>query len=644
MPPFRAKEAIESLRDAYEQIRQHCASSESAASGVSSCACGSPVGVAHALGIAGLPSEHRRIVWDDIAASLPRAELEAHFSALLTATENVVASLTPSRTSPRATPPPQGSVVVAQPIPPPPGMPKIFSTASLNASATLGICDSYDDPGMYGSASVRPKYHYREYHRLEKKEDYDGNKVINDFTIVGELGRGSYGKVKLAAYKNRPTQLVAIKIINRSLLRDFREATPISSEPTSMSGKPISNLAQERFLAVRREIAVMKKLHHRNVVGLRAVIDDSESQKLYLVMDYIPNGPIVRYTDEAHRHCNPLDEGTIRGYLRQIIDGLRYLHKHNIVHRDVKPDNILLGERNRIYLADFGVSQILSNQKGHAECKGTPAFWPPELFAETLDPNLPPEAHDVWSLGVSVYMMLTGTVPFPGESIIELAEQTRNMKELTWPSTPKVSAQAMSLVGAMLQKDVSRRITLLGLREHPFFNFGSATGEKMSWDEMPIDRVTVDDEEEQAAIAEAHNVVPSLQRRVLLRARPQVSKFAEQLRERVRANNAAVVSLNTSQRKPSIEDGPEQEQGPEDIMEAEDTSMKTLPPGSPHISKQHVTFAPQCSSKGDVTHSPESSDPTVSSQREAQHDDEAGEFRVSPRQPGHLIHHDLRPA
>jgi [calcium/calmodulin-dependent protein kinase] kinase len=337
-------------------------------------------------------------------------------------------------------------------------------------------------------------YHrpFKKFSRLVKERDFEGNKVINEYVIVADIGKGSYGKVKLAAHRDDPKDVVAIKIINRSLTKKSRR----------------SSCASPDFEAqIRREIAIMKKLRHRNIVPLHAVIDDVSSDKLYLIMEYVPNGELLQVETDPDKLeegylYKPLGEGMAAKVLQQLIDGLRYLHKHQICHRDIKPANILKDMDNQVYLTDFGVSELMESSsvpgdpmspmsKSVRGTKGTPLFWPPEMFSFNVwDADIDAEMVDLWALGVTTFMMLTGKSPFRGTAFIDIAASVCT-DELQIPD--HVSEPAQQLLQAMLNKNAAARPRLADLRNHAFLggpDLRSAAARGSLFAEAP----TLDDE------------------------------------------------------------------------------------------------------------------------------------------------------
>ena len=277
--------------------------------------------------------------------------------------------------------------------------------------------------------------------QLKKSKDDDGYKTINEYTIVAELGRGAYGKVKLAI-NDITGESVAIKIMKKSLLK---------------------NGINESVVA--REIAIMKKLRHRNVVSLFEVINDPEADKMYLVMQYVENGTF--YTlNKKDMTTTPLPHEKVLKILRQLVSGLRYLHKRNIVHRDIKPDNILIGGDGTAYLSDFGVSEFAKTGSIHS-MEGTPVFLSPELFRG--DAHIDGVAADIWALGVTIYAALYGKPPFIGKSYEAVGKAVQN-NPVHFPPDNPITSKWKDVLSRLLEKDPRVRMTLKDLKNHPIFD------------------------------------------------------------------------------------------------------------------------------------------------------------------------------
>ncbi|SMN19068.1 similar to Saccharomyces cerevisiae YGL179C TOS3 Protein kinase, related to and functionally redundant with Elm1p and Sak1p for the phosphorylation and activation of Snf1p [Maudiozyma saulgeensis] len=347
-------------------------------------------------------------------------------------------------------------------------------------------------------------------------------KVLNTYEIIKELGHGQHGKVKLA--KDLVTgRLVAIKIVDRHEKR--------SRMVPKLFKKIIENDK------IKKEIAIMKKLHHKHVVKLIEVLDDLKSRKIYLVIEYCSKGEIKWCKDdclEMEATGPPVqDFQSIRSFTRGVILGLEYLHYQGIIHRDIKPANLLLSEDNVVKISDFGVSlastsimidntvenlndpdarkKILSRKKSSealdelelAKTAGTPAFFAPEICLgdemftkydvdrnELFKGSCISLMIDIWALGVTLYCLLFGKLPFISDFELELFEKIANdevkcpsFKELSKNGVSMISCEeeynaAVDLVNRLLEKNPSKRITIADIKRHPFicWDFEHTTG------------------------------------------------------------------------------------------------------------------------------------------------------------------------
>ncbi|CAK1552409.1 unnamed protein product [Leptosia nina] len=280
---------------------------------------------------------------------------------------------------------------------------------------------------------------------------------LNQYRLLEPIGQGSYGIVKLA-YNEEDDTHYAMKILSkRKLMRRaglFGRAPPRRPGP----GPPPDPLQ-----SIYREIAVLKKLDHPNVVKLVEVLDDPAEDQLYLVFQLLEGGPVIDIPSD-----NPLTEEVARKYFRDALLGVEYLHYQRIAHRDIKPANLLLGE-DRVQVADLGACGELAGAGKLSGAVGTPAFRAPE--ATTLSDKYIGEAADIWSLGVTLYAMVTGRVPWTAPSAAEL--QKRILTEpLVFPPRPPLSRNLKKLLSRMLDKDPVTRATMQDIKEHEWITLG----------------------------------------------------------------------------------------------------------------------------------------------------------------------------
>uniref|UniRef100_A0A8C8CWI7 MAP/microtubule affinity-regulating kinase 3 n=1 Tax=Oncorhynchus tshawytscha TaxID=74940 RepID=A0A8C8CWI7_ONCTS len=212
---------------------------------------------------------------------------------------------------------------------------------------------------------------------------------IGNYRLLKTIGKGNFAKVKLARHILTGRE-VAVKIIDKTQLN-----------PTSL---------QKLF----REVRIMKILNHPNIVKLFEVIETEKT--LYLIMEYASGGEVFDYL-VAHGR---MKEKEARAKFRQIVSAVQYCHQKRIVHRDLKAENLLLDADMNIKIADFGFSnEFTLGSKLDTFC-GSPPYAAPELFQGKKYDG--PEV-DVWSLGVILYTLVSGSLPFDGQNLKELRER-----------------------------------------------------------------------------------------------------------------------------------------------------------------------------------------------------------------------------
>jgi len=300
----------------------------------------------------------------------------------------------------------------------------------------------------------------------------EGLKFLNQYKLLELCGEGAFGKVKRA--ENTDTgAAVAVKILNKRRLKKKRIGR-------------FGNALKE----VQKEIAVWKKLRHQNVVPLYEVIDDDDHHKLYLVSEFIPGGSVM----PDAKKTEPLQIEDARNVFRQLISALEYLHAQDVVHRDIKPGNILRGTDGSILITDFGVSQEIDDgDDTFRNTVGTAAFMAPEMC--TGD-SFSGKAVDIWAAGITLYMMLVGETPFSSsKGMQELYERIQN-ETIALPGCLERPPSLDNLVARVLDKDPLKRATTAEIKEHLWV---TADGSE-PFAEMPIDHVTVTEEDIDHAI------------------------------------------------------------------------------------------------------------------------------------------------
>jgi len=299
------------------------------------------------------------------------------------------------------------------------------STVSLDEISTLRHETS--SPAGFSPANEAPK------------------KYIRQYELGPTLGKGSYAKVKMCKDLT-DGKTYAIKIFNKSLLKRRRKWDSEASR------------FQTAFDDVLREIAIMRKLDHENVMTLRDVIDDSTINKLFMVIAYCKHGAVM---DSHELPTDPLPVAKSQRYFADAVAGLDYLHFQDIVHFDLKPDNILIADDGRAVIADFGVSRMELGGKTKGS-PGTPTYTAPEVWGQG---KYDPKAADVWALGVTLHAMVFGTLPFFYTDQQELVDAVTAPEE--WRCTlPHEEPLMVELLHGIIKKNPEERMALQQVRQH----------------------------------------------------------------------------------------------------------------------------------------------------------------------------------
>ena len=258
---------------------------------------------------------------------------------------------------------------------------------------------------------------------------------ITDFEILKELGSGSFGNVYLVRHKETKAEY-AIKAIDKR-------------NKTNQEEKPY----------FRREVEVMYKIHHPNVVKLFGHFEDNNY--CYFIMEYISKGNVYNLlpTDKKKR----LSTKVCASIIKDVISAVYFLHnmKPPIIHRDIKPENVLLSEGLVAKLTDFGWSNYIQENEKRTTVCGTPIYLAPEILEEK-EHN---EAVDIWCIGVLLFELVTAQVPFQGNDIDTLKENILKLK-ITWPKD--INTDAKNLIMKILKLDPKQRLPLEDMLKHPF--------------------------------------------------------------------------------------------------------------------------------------------------------------------------------
>uniref|UniRef100_A0A8C0YEP4 non-specific serine/threonine protein kinase n=1 Tax=Cyprinus carpio carpio TaxID=630221 RepID=A0A8C0YEP4_CYPCA len=252
---------------------------------------------------------------------------------------------------------------------------------------------------------------------------------VGFYEIIRTLGKGNFAVVKLARHKVTKTQ-VAIKIIDKTRLNS-------------------SNLEK-----IYREVQIMKLLNHPHIIKLYQVMETKDM--LYIVTEYAKNGEMFDYLTSNGR----MSENEARKKFWQILTAVDYCHQHHIVHRDLKTENLLLDANMNIKLADFGFGNFYNSGEPLSTWCGSPPYAAPEVFEgkEYEGPQL-----DIWSLGVVLYVLVCGSLPFDGDSLPALRQR---VTEGRFRIPFFMSQDCENLIRKMLVVDPAKRINVAQIKQH----------------------------------------------------------------------------------------------------------------------------------------------------------------------------------
>ncbi|ETM52173.1 CAMKK protein kinase [Phytophthora nicotianae] len=398
---------------------------------------------------------------------------------------------------------------------------------------------------MSGNSARR--WNIAQTHYVVKRKTETGDKFVNNYRLLQTLGQGRFGKVKLCerlancaapstnsavagntgiaatnggedntiaslpppAFAPPKARLFALKIFSKKMLLRLKDycvdpALGAAENDAGEDAVPIRMRAVTALDRVHDEIEIMRSLYHRNIVLLFEVIEADDSDKLYMVLEYMACGPCMVYRPDTKDFYSRitgsvLSEELARSYLSDILLGVQYLHQRRVCHRDIKPDNILLNDSGRCHITDFGCAKAFNNgtsgdisgntERDGAEpivlsdTVGTYQFLAPECCSgEPYDPF----KVDIWAVGVVFFIFLFGRLPFTSESTRELFDEIIRA-EIVLPGAEEsgrelpLSSESENLLRRLLEKDPEQRITIVEALSHPWFTQDEEDEEPLSF-------------------------------------------------------------------------------------------------------------------------------------------------------------------
>lgn len=299
-------------------------------------------------------------------------------------------------------------------------------TTSITPSAQAAVAGQSDQPPTPHSASPKAKSLH--------SQVSNGNKSVGDYVFIRTLGQGTFGKVKLAEHRITGQQ-VAIKIIEKASVKTVKQRN-----------------------SVQREVRLMKLLNHSHIVSVLNIVENT--QRIFIVMEYAAGGELFKYIVNH----GLIKEREARHFFRQILSAIDYCHRNSIIHRDLKPENLLLDKNNNIKIIDFGFANTFHRERTLDTYCGSPFYAAPEMIRGIR--YIGPEA-DIWSLGVILFVLLSGRLPFSAGTVGELYDC---ISKGSYETPNHFSKDAAQLIARMLCVNPKERATLEEVLNHPWVN------------------------------------------------------------------------------------------------------------------------------------------------------------------------------
>ena len=320
----------------------------------------------------------------------------------------------------------------------------------LNNSSSSKIIDY----NYYMEQSIQLSNYIKNYYK--KHHEYPNTK-INFYNYGRLIGQGAFGKVNIGL--NILTgRIVAIKSFIKDDLKN-----------------------SENMDKILYETNLMRKLNHPNITKILETFEDDKY--IFIIMEYINGGNLFSFVKKRRK----LSEKISKFLFRQIIEGIQHIHSKKIVHRDIKLENILIDLNNRIKICDFGIGVMLDSEDEliREQC-GTPMYMAPEIILNSKKKGYKGYPVDIWSAGICLYIMLSGTLPFNyknNDNDKEKYEMNNNSISLSNNNNydlqysiinknpkkiKKISSEARDLLHGLLNKDPNKRLTIDEILEHPW--------------------------------------------------------------------------------------------------------------------------------------------------------------------------------
>lgn len=274
---------------------------------------------------------------------------------------------------------------------------------------------------------------------------------IFEYKFIKSIGHGSHGEVFMVQH-TETGNIYAAKIYDK--LQLYNNGLGVDEQPLDR---------------VYREMQVMAFLKHPNIINLIEILDDDYTNSFIFIIDYADKGSLLR----QQLTSDPIPEDVSQKIFAQVAFALQYIHSMNVIHRDIKPENIMMNSDGKACLGDFSVAGFIEDENDEIDdTEGTPAFFSPE---ECTGMPFRAKPVDVWALGVSLYHMIFGKLPFfdideDGYFISQLFKISQDIqnKPLVFLSNIEISDDLHDLFIKILNKDPAKRLTIDEVVQHPW--------------------------------------------------------------------------------------------------------------------------------------------------------------------------------
>ncbi|KAI8379290.1 kinase-like domain-containing protein [Radiomyces spectabilis] len=311
-------------------------------------------------------------------------------------------------------------------------------------------------------------------HSKRRSAKYHEKPYVGKYKILYDLGYGSSGIVYMAM-DPKTHHRYAIKELSKSRIHLQSRSLDLFYPHRKLEATEQPSFHQERSAPCKRrqvfkdsscnEAALMQQLHHPNIVRLVECINEPQIDKFYLVMEMVSGATVMDI--QPFTVIKTYDDSNCRMIFRQLVAAVEYLHSQNILHGDIKPQNILLTKEHQVKLIDFGSAislDTMSSSFFKGNYTGTPAFMAPELLRKGK--HDPDTSIDIWSLGITLFCLHEGYLPFESPNILQLYEKIRSSRA---PRLTKESPELQDLLDGLLCNDPEKRLTMPEIKNHPWY-------------------------------------------------------------------------------------------------------------------------------------------------------------------------------